>query len=132
VLEAIFEIIFSFVWELVLEIVFEVLIELGFHATAENLSNKARSRVILGVAYTFFGAGLGFASLYVFPKIVFANRVVPVLYFVVSPIIAGLSLTFVSWLVNRGIRPVRLFEFDKFMFGVVFALAYSLSRVLFG
>lgn len=131
-LEAIFEIIFSFVWELALEIVFEVLIELGFHATAETLSNKARSRVILGVAYAFFGTVLGFASLYVFPKIVFANRVIPILYFIVSPIIAGLSLTFVSWVINRGTRPVQIFEFDKFIFGVLFALSYSASRVLFG
>jgi hypothetical protein len=131
-LEALFEILFSFVMELVVEIVGEVLIELGFHATAEKLSSKARSRVILGGAYAIFGAVLGFLSLYIFPKIVFANRLLPILYFIVSPIIAGFSLTFVSWLINRGIRPVRLFEFDKFAFGVLFALAYSLSRVIFG
>lgn len=131
-IEAIFEIVFGFVAELVLEIVGEILIELGFHGTAEKLSNKTRSRFFLGAAYSIFGAILGFLSLYLFPKIIFANRLIPILYFVISPIIAGFSLTIVSWLINRGIRPVNWFEFDKFAFGVLFALAYSLSRVVFG
>jgi hypothetical protein len=131
-IEAIFEILFSFVAELVLEIVGEVLIELGFHATAERLSNKARNRFLVGGAYTIFGAGLGFLSLYLFPKILFANRLIPILYFVISPIIAGFSLTIVSWIINRGIRPVSWFELDKFVFGVLFAMAYSISRVVFG
>ncbi len=131
-IEALFEILFSFIAELALEIAGEVLIELGFHATAEKLSNKARNRFVVGGAYAIFGAVLGFLSLYIFPKIVFANRLIPVLYFVISPIIAGFSLTIVSWLINRGIRPVGLFELDKFVFGVLFALAYSLTRVVFG
>lgn len=131
-IEAIFEIVFSFVGEFLFELVVEVLMELGFHGTAEKISSRARSRLLVGGAYVVFGSILGFASLYVFPKIVFANSVIPILYFVVSPIIAGFSLTVVSWLINRGIRPVSWFEFDKFAFGVLFALAYSLSRVIFG
>jgi len=131
-IEAIFEIVFGFVAELVVEIVGEVLIELGFHSVAERLSNKTRNRFFLGAAYGLFGAVLGFASLYVFPKIAFANPAIPVLYFIVSPVIAGLSLTLVSFAINRGIRPVSWFEFDKFAFGVLFAVAYSISRVIFG
>ena len=50
----------------------------------------------------------------------------------VSPILAGLSLSIVSYFINRGIRPVSWFEIDKFLFGVVFAIAYSISRVMFG
>jgi hypothetical protein len=131
-LEVILEIIFYSLGELVLELICEGLVELGFHSTAEKMSNKARNRWVLGGAYTLFGAAIGYASLFVFPKIAFANSVVPILYFVVSPIVAGFALSIVSWLINRGIRPVSWFELDKFVFGVLFAVAYSLSRVALG
>ena len=131
-IEAIFELIFSFIGEFILELILEVLVELGFHGAAERISNRARSRFLVGGAYLLFGAILGFASLYMFPKIKFASFALPLLYFVLSPVFAGLSLTTVSYLINRGIRPVSWFETDKFIFGVLFAVAYSLSRVVFG
>ncbi|MEQ1762655.1 MAG: hypothetical protein ABL984_05840 [Pyrinomonadaceae bacterium] len=131
-LEAIAEIIFGFVGELLLEIVVEVLVEFGFHKTAGRLSDSFRSRTFVGLAYTVFGVILGFASLYVFPKIQFDLAVIPALYFIVSPIIAGFSLTTVSWLIDRGIGNSVWFKWDKFIFGVVFALGYSLSRVILG
>ena len=131
-IEAIFELIFSFVGEFILEVVLESLVELGFHGTAERISNKARSRFWIGAAYTVFGGVLGFASLFIFPKIEFASAVLPLLYFIVSPILAGFSLTSVSYLINQGIRPVNWFEWDKFMSGVLFAVAYSIARVIFG
>jgi hypothetical protein len=131
-MEVILEIIFGFIGELILEVFGEVLIEVGFHGTAEKLSNRSGNRLLIGAVYAGFGALLGFLSLYLFPKMVFAGPAIPVLYFVFSPIVAGLSLTTVSWIINRGIRPVTWFELDKFGFGVVFALGYALSRLLFG
>jgi hypothetical protein len=131
-MEVILEIIFGFIGELILEIIGEALIEVGFHGTAERLSNRSRNRLLIGGAYAGFGAVLGFLSLYLFPKIIFANSVLPILYFIFSPIIAGLSLTTVSWIINRGMRPVSWFELDKFTFGIVFALGYAVSRLLFG
>ena len=131
-LEAIFEIIFGFVGELVLELVVEVLVEFGLHKTAGRLSDSFRNRTFVGFAYTLFGVILGFASLYVFPKVAFGSVVIPTLYFIVSPIIAGFSLTTVSWLIDRGIGNSKWFKWDKFIFGVLFALGYSMSRVFFG
>lgn len=131
-LEAIVEIIFGFVWELLFELVVEVLVEFGFHGTAERLSSRAKSRVFVGFAYAFFGTILGAVSVLFFPKIEFANAVIPMFYFIVSPIIAGLSLTTVSYFINKDTRPVRWFELDKFTFGVLFAVAYALARVIFG
>jgi hypothetical protein len=130
-IEAIFELIFSFFGELVLELFLEVVVELGFHGAAEKISGKANSRLFVGLAYSLFGAALGFASLYFFPRIHFANVILPVSYFIVSPIFAGFSLTTVSYFINRGIRPVSWFELDKFVFGVLFAVAYALSRLIF-
>ena len=131
-IEAIIELLLSFVGEFVLELILETLVELGFHGTAERISGRAQSRLLIGGAYALFGGVLGFASLYIFPKIYFADAALPALYFVVSPILAGLSLSIVSYFINRGIRPVSWFEIDKFLFGVVFAIAYSISRVMFG
>ena len=130
--EVLFELIFSFFGELFLELILEVLVELGFHGTAERISSKARSRLFLGGAYLIFGAVLGGLSLLVFPKIYFGSSVIPALYFIVSPIFAGFSLTTVSYLINRGIRPVSWFEWDKFLFGVLVAIAYAAARVVFG
>lgn len=131
-IEAIFELIIGFVGELVLELIFESLFELGFHRTAERMSRGTRSKLFVGGAYMIFGIVLGALSLLVFRKIQFANPLFPALYFIVSPLIAGLSLTTVSYLINRGIRPVGWFEWDKFLFGVLFAVAYAIARMIFG
>ena len=131
-IEAIFELLFSFIGEFILELILESLVELGFHGAAERISSRARNRFLVGGAYTLFGGVLGFASLFIFPKVEFASAVLPALYFVVSPILAGFSLSCVSYLINQGIRPVSWFEWDKFLFGVFFAVAYSVSRVIFG
>jgi hypothetical protein len=131
-IEAIVELVFGLIGELALELILEVLVELGFHATAERISSRARSRLFVGGAYTIFGAVLGGLSLLIFPKIEFASSVIPAVYFAVSPLFAGLSLTTVSYLINRGIRPVSWFEWDKFLSGVLFAVAYAVARVIFG
>jgi hypothetical protein len=109
-IEAIFELIFSFVGEFILELVLESLVELGFHGAAERISNKVRNRFFVGTVYALFGGILGFASLFIFPKIEFASVVLPALYFLVSPVLAGFSLSFVSYLINQGIRPASWFE----------------------
>jgi hypothetical protein len=118
--------------EVVIEVVGEVLFEFGFHSTAERLSSGVKNKFIVGTAYTIFGGILGGLSLLIFPKLVFANPLIPITYFVIAPIIGGLSLSFVSWIINKGIRPARLFEFNKFIYGVLFALSYAIARVIFG
>lgn len=131
-IEVIFEIIFSFLGEFFIEIAAEVLIELGFHSTAERVSGGTKNRLLLGLAYLTFGGILGFASLYIFPKIQFAEPGLPVFYFIASTVIAGFALTTVSWILDRGIGNSRWFQLDKFFFGIVFALGYSMSRIFFG
>lgn len=131
-IEAIFEAIFGFIIELIIELVGEAFIELGFNSTAEKLSSRTSNRLLAAGAYAIFGAVLGYLSLLVVPKIAFAGFALPVLYFLVSPVIAGFSLTFVSWLIRRGIRQTSWFSLDKFIFGVVFAITYSVARVILG
>lgn len=118
-IEAIFEVIFGFIAELVLEFLAEVLIELGFERVAERFSNRTRSRVFAFVLYGIAGTILGAVSIYFFPKITFADPLIPTLYLIVSPLIAGFSLSIVSYFIVRDTRPVSWFEWDKFLCGVL-------------
>lgn len=131
-IEAIFEIIFGFIAELVLEFIAEAFIELGFESVAAKFSNRTRSRIFAFFLYGIAGMILGGLSVYFFPKIEFANPLIPTLYFIVSPIIAGVSLSIVSYFIVRDTRPVSWFEWDKFLCGVLFAGMYALSRVFLG
>lgn len=130
-IEAIFELVFGFIAELVLETIGEILIEIGFHKTAGVISDGAWSKILLGGVYAIGGGVLGWASLLMFPKMAFARPGFAVFYFIVSPIVAGLALMTVSWLIDRGINNARWFQPSKFAFGVLFALGYSLSRLIF-
>lgn len=131
-IEAVVELVFGFVGELFLELIVEGLVEFGFHGLANRISGSFRSKTFVAFAYSVFGVLLGFASLFVFPKIRFDVELIPVLYFLISPIIAGFALTTVSWQIDRGIGNSRWFKWDKFICGILFALGYSLSRVYFG
>lgn len=126
------EIIIELVGEVLLELISEVLFEFGFHGTAEKVSGRGKgSRWLIGLAYLIFGAVVGWLSLYIFPPFLLPETWMVISYLIISSLAAGIVLSLVSWLINRGIRPVNPFELDKFLFGVVFALAYAGSRVLF-
>lgn len=127
-----FELISEFALELVIEFIGEIFVEWGFHSTAERLSAGRRNVGVLVFAYALFGAVLGWLSLYVMAAAVIETGAGAAAYFVLSPILAGLMLTSVSWVINRGIRPVKFFETKKFVFGVVFGAAFTLTRALIG
>lgn len=126
------EIIFELFGELVLELIAEALFEFGFHGTAEKVSGRGKgSRWLIGTAYFIFGGVVGWLSLFIFPPFLLPETWMVISYLIISSLAAGIMLSLVSWLINRGIRPVNPFELDKFLFGVMFALAYASSRVLF-
>jgi hypothetical protein len=128
----IFELIFGFLVELVLTILGEAVAELGLHAISEALNAKAWKRFLVGSLYATGGLILGAISLNLFPKMVFSTKVIPAVHFIVSPVIAGLALCFVSWIINRGINDRGFFDVSKFIYGVIFALLFSLTRSIFG
>jgi hypothetical protein len=127
------ELIFELFGELFIEVFVESLFELGFHGTAEKLSAKGKggSRWLLAFIYAAFGSAIGWLSLFVFPPFEFDSALKVAAYIIGSSIVAGFALSVVSWIINRGIRPVRVIEPDKFLFGVVFALGYAIARVVF-
>lgn len=126
------EIVFELIGELLFELIGKVLAEIGFHRTAEKVSSRGKgSRWLIGLAYFIFGGVVGWLSLFIFPPFLLPETWMVIAYLIISSLAAGIMLSLVSWLINRGIRPVSPFELDKFLFGVVFALAYASARVLF-
>ena len=100
----------------------EIMMVLGFGYPVSSIGAPETLALVHTIA-------LGWLSLLMFPKMVFANAAFSIFYFVVSPIFAGFALTTVSWLIDRGINNSRWLQPSKFVCGVVFALGYSLSRL---
>ncbi len=124
----ILELIVEFGLELVLQFLGEGLFELGFHSTAERLSSGRINIIVLCGAYAVIGGVIGVLSLYVLPQSVIRSGPAAFVYFVAMPLVAGLGLSLLSWLLNRGIRPSEPFELQKFAYGVLFAFAFAVTR----
>ena len=132
-MEVIFEIIFYVIGELLLTVMGETLFELGFHSLAEAPSNRLSRRVIVGLLYAVAGIVLGALSLKVIPLLMSGNPAMSIAYFIVAPVLAGLALCAVNWIMNRGIdERAGFFQVKKFVYGVLFTLMFSLTRATFG
>ena len=132
-MEVIFEIIFYVFGELLLAVIGETLVELGFHSLSEAPSNRISRRIFIGLLYTVAGIVLGALSLKFIPLLVFGNPAIGVAYFIVAPVLAGLSLCLVNWLMNYGIDDrAPFFQTKKFVYGVLFAFMFSLTHTTFG
>lgn len=132
-MEVIVEIVVYVIGELLLTVIGEALVELGFHSLSEAPGSRMSRRVFLGLIYAVAGIALGALSLKIVPLLIFGGPAINVGYFIVAPIIAGLALCLVSWLMNYGIDDrAPFFQAKKFVYGVLFALMFSLTRTIFG
>jgi hypothetical protein len=131
-MEVIFELIIQIVFEIVLQIIAQILVECGLGWLASWLKNKIKGDpILIGVVYFLLGLTLGGLSLLFFPEPIIKNYFVKVLYFILSPFLIGLSLCFFSWAFNKKALGDKFFKIEKFVFGVIFALAYALTRFYF-
>ena len=132
-MEVIFELILYVLGELLLTVIGEALVELGFHSLSEGPSGRVSRRIFIGFLYAVGGVVLGALSLKVIPLLVVGGTVVSVGYFVIAPLLAGLSLCLVNWLMNYGIDDrAPFFQAKKFVYGVLFAFVFSITRATFG
>ena len=133
-MEVIFEIIFYVVGELLLTVIGEALAELlGLHSISNRMSHRQFSGLFFGFLYAVAGFALGALSLKFIPLLVIGGASVSIAYFVVAPVLAGLALCLVNWLMNYGIDDrAPFFQAKKFVNGVLFALTFSLTRATFG
>ena len=128
-MEAILGAIFELVLTFVIEIVAEVIGELGFHSLAAVLERSGKSRILVGFGYSILGGILGGLSVLIVPEPMLRSGAVKILYFALSPILLGFSLCVISWLIDG--RRYPILSLEKFLFGAVFALAYSGARLFF-
>lgn len=131
-MEIIVELAIGFFTEIILTVFGEALVELGLHSVTEGAGGKRWKPFFYAIWYALAAVVVGYLSLLVIPLVVFHGRTIVILYFVVAPLIAGISLCLVSWIINRGINDRAFFQPAKFIYGVVFALAFSVTRTIFG
>ena len=131
-MELILELVIGFFSEIVLTVFGEALVELGLHSVSEGAGGKRWKGFFFAIWYALAAAVIGWLSLSVMPLMVIGSRTVVVLYFILAPLFAGLGLCLVSWIINRGINDRNFFQPAKFVYGVVFALTFSLTRTIFG
>ncbi|MCP3851290.1 MAG: hypothetical protein GY694_13770 [Gammaproteobacteria bacterium] len=130
-MELIFEFIFSIFGELLLQIMVEVLIELGFNGVASTFQNrKNRSPLLAFIGYSILGGLAGALSLWVVPHQVIESEAFALLNLFITPIVAGLLMSYLGYLRKRkGKDVIRL---DSFIYGFTFAFAMALVRYYFG
>ena len=132
-MEVIVEIVIYVFAELLLTVLGEALVELGFHSFADAPGGRISKRVFIGFLYAVGGVVLGALSLKVVPLLVIGGLGVSVAYFILAPLCAGLALCLFNWLMNYGIDDrAPFFQVKKFVYGVLFALMFSVTRATFG
>ena len=131
-MELLIELIIGFVAEIALTIFGEALVELGLHSITEGTGGRRWRGIFFAFLYAVAAFVAGYLSLFVMPLVVFGNQAANVVYVIVAPLIAGLGLCFVSWIIDRGINDRGFFQLNKFAYGVLFALVFTISRSIFG
>jgi hypothetical protein len=129
-LEIIFEFIFQAIGEVVLQIVAEGLFELGFYSLAEALNRKKRRNPILAsIGYLLWGGVIGVVTIVIFPSLMIKNPVFRVLNLIITPIIAGVSMSVLGSLRKR--KGQDLLRIDSFFYGALFAFGLAIVRFLY-
>jgi len=122
--EAILQIVAELLWEVLGEIFGEVII-IGFERAKES---TVLSPVVGVLTYALFGAFFGWLNALVVADHFIRNSGVRSANLFLSPIILGITLCLISWLMRGRKAGQSWFRLDRFIAGVVFALLYSTVR----
>jgi len=123
------EVLFQFIIEIVLEIAAELLFAFGFESIASTMRKGNDVNPVLGgIGYVLFGSILGALSWFVFSEPFVKSEFLKAANFIFSPVILGFSLCFFSWLFRRKAKGEGIFSLKVFIFGVLFAVSYSITR----
>ena len=132
-MEILAEILFQLLWllfEVLVELAASLLVDLGLHSIKQTtVKRKDRNPVFAGVGYALLGLIFGGVSLLIFPTAFARSESFHGISLFFSPILAGLGMAGVGWLLERsGKRRLRL---DSFVYGFVFAMPMALVRFFF-
>ena len=90
---------------------------------------EKRNPILAGVGYALLGLIAGGLSLLIFPHSFARSEKFHGISLLVSPVLAGLGMAGLGWLLKRqGKRVVRL---DSFIFGFIMALPIAIVRFLY-
>lgn len=117
-------------FELILELAGDLLVELGFRSLGQTITpSEDRNPILAGIGYALLGLIAGGVSLLIFPNSFARSEKFHGISLLVSPVIAGLGMAGLGWLLKRsGKRVMRL---DSFTYGFVFALPMAIVRFLY-
>lgn len=123
------ELFLELLLEFFIQIVGEILFELGLHSL-KNPALNPPNPWFTALPYSLCGALFGGISLWPFPHHMVAGTVWRNANLIVTPIIAGLSMSCLgAWRARRG---QSIFPIDRFAYGYLFALSFALVRLFFG
>lgn len=124
------EILFELIFEGVFYLLGELIVEVGFRSLGETIASRhERNPILAGIGYAFLGTIVGGVSLLIFPEPFVRSERFHGINLLISPVLAGLGMAGLGWLLERsGRRRLRL---DSFLFGFIFALPMAIVRFLY-
>lgn len=119
------EFIAELLFEFIIQVVGEALFELGLHSMAEPL-RKPPNPWLAAVGYLLFGLVFGGISLWLLPHHMIASTIGRWINLLLTPLGVGVCMSWLgAWRSRRGQTLLRI---DRFSYGYLFALCFSLVR----
>ncbi|MFN0139301.1 MAG: hypothetical protein ACKVQW_04345 [Pyrinomonadaceae bacterium] len=124
----VFEIVLQFILDIAFTAFGEAAAEAGLNSLEKSLKHRTIGKVLRGVTYVVVGALLGIMSYFFLPIHVFQSQSLRLALMIVSVVSMGFVLCLVSWIMTRKRLNESFWSTEKFIHGVVFGMAYSLTR----
>jgi hypothetical protein len=125
---ALFEFLIEIVLEMAIEFGAEILAEFGLGALERFREGRSLPPVIAVISYGSLGIVLGVISAYFVPGHLNFNDGLRLASRIVSPVLLGLSLCLISWIISRRDRGEPFFRLDKFISGAIMSIGFSFTR----
>ena len=128
-LELLFEAL-AVLFEIALELTGNLVVDFGWRSLGQTITPREdRNPILAGIGYALLGLVAGGVSLLIFPESFARSEKFHGISLLVSPVMAGLGMAGLGWLLKRsGKRVMRL---DSFTYGFVFALPMAIIRFLY-
>ena len=129
-MELLLQIIFEFFLEFIVQIIGEVFLEV----VVQKLSpvpwdHKALNAILALIMYLGLGVIIGWLSILIFPHSFIRSSRLHGISLIITPLLAGLTMSGIGWLRERHGQPV--IRLDTFAYGFIFAFGMALVRFLF-
>ena len=129
-MELLLQIIVEFFLEFIVQMIGEVFFEVAFHRLAgAPWARKARSATLAVIVYFGLGVITGWFSILIFPHSFIRSSRLHGISLIVTPLLAGLTMSGIGWFRERQGKPV--IRLDTFAYGFIFAFGMALVRFLF-